>query len=375
MNLFRTNNKWLRYKTISLLKNKHITLFEPNRKSLSRDFINYVSDSKRWWFVFLVVIIMFTISPFINFGFLNFLNISSQTAIYIVDQRTANIATIISITLVVVGFILNNIAVKSPIVYRLLFKKSLLYPVIYLTLTVIGMFIIISTLRNTLPPFVFTRTVLTGTYLALLILFLIGMLFRTIFLFSNEKEIDRMLEEELLIEAKNNLKKNLIKKYSEKLFLNLMIEKGAKEYDWSEAWSNVDNSKLEMKDFSLENIKKRKEREYIVYDINLNHISSFISKKSATGQILYEKLNIEMDFKGYNFIWERNKPNTKKETSGLRSSLILKQKPKKEKDTEAMRNFYDQKLEQLSEQDKYRNMEQHLASYLKLYELQMNNQE
>lgn len=373
MNLFRANSNWLRHKTITHLKEKHLAVFEPYHKSSLRDFRNFISDSKQWWFVLLFVLCLFTISPFINFDFLNFLEISSQTAIYIVDQRTANIASIISITLVVVGFIINNLAVKSPLVYGLLFRKSLLYPIIYLTLSVIGIFIVVSTLRDTLSPFTFTRAVLTGTYLAILILFLIGMLFRTVFLFSNEKEIDKMLEEELIIEAKNNLKRILIKKHSEELFVSLMNEKGAKEYDWSEAWGSAELSTIKVKEVSTDEIIKHKEK--VIHDINLDCISNFISKKKATEQIFYRKLGLETTtIEANNFVWEKSKANTKWEKKKLRSSLSLKNKPKKEKDNEAMRKFFDQKLEQLSEQDKHRNIEQHLESYIKLYELQMQNQ-
>ncbi|MBK8344748.1 MAG: hypothetical protein IPL12_16550 [Bacteroidetes bacterium] len=115
--------------------------------------------------LFLGVLLIFIISPFIDISVLNIIDIKSETAVYIVYQRTASIATIISITLVVVGFILNNLAVKSALVYRLLFKKSLLYPIIYLTLSTIACFIAASTLRDSLPSFEFTRVVMAGTIL------------------------------------------------------------------------------------------------------------------------------------------------------------------------------------------------------------------
>ena len=206
MKLFRTNNKWLRHRTITYLRENHKGLYEPTHKSIVRQFKNFVSESNQWWFVFLFVLTLFIISPLINFDFLKFLKIDYQTATLIVDQRTANIATIISITLVVVNFIITNLAHKSSVVLSLLFKKTLLYPIIYLTLSVIGIFIAISTLRETLEPFVFIRVVLAGTYFAILILILIAILFRKVLLFSNEIEIEKMLEEELMIEAKDNLK-------------------------------------------------------------------------------------------------------------------------------------------------------------------------
>jgi hypothetical protein len=358
MNQFSKKDNWLRHRVNTLMKEKHKELFEPFYKSFARDFRNFISDSKQWWFVFLSVLLLFLISLIINLDILNVLTINHHTAIYIVDQRTTNIATIISITLVVVGFILNNLAVKNPHVYGLLFKKSFLYPITYLTLTVIGFFIVVSTLRDTLPPFIFTRSVLTGTYLSILILFLIGLLFRTVFLFSNEKEINKMLEEELLIEAKDNTKRFLLKKYSTEMFVSLMNEKGAKEYDLNEALENDHDSIIEVKDVSAKYILPKQQKEKIIHDINMNCISDFFSNKNATEQIFYRKLSLEASTDAANdIIWENNTPNTRKEKKKMLHGLVLKNNPKKEKDGEAMRKFFDQKLEQLSEQDKYRNLE------------------
>jgi len=371
MNMFRKNNNWLRYKTITHLKGNHKDLCESRHKSIVRQFKNFVTESNQWWFVFLSVLTIFLISPLVNIGFLNFIKIDHQTAIYIVDQRTTNIAAIVSITLVVVGFILNNLAVKSPLVYGLLFKKSLLYPIIYLTLSVIGIFITISTLRDTLPPFVFNRVVIAGTYFAILILFLIGMLFRKVLLFSNEKEIEKMVEEELIIEAKHNLKQILIHRHSEDIFVSTMKENGAKEYDWSHSWGSL-NQVVEVEEATGSN-KERIEK--LLYDVNLDSLSTFIKKKNTNEDILYQKLSLDKTITDTdNFIWIQNKANTKKEKTKLQSSLVLKAKPKKQKDNNAMRKYYDDKFERLSEQDNHRSMEQILESYLKLYQLQMQNQ-
>jgi hypothetical protein len=371
MNIFRTNNKWLRHRTIARLKENHKEICEPKHKSIVRQFKNFATESNQWWFVFLSVLVIFLISPLVNIGFLNFLEIDHQTAIYIVDQRTTNIAAIVSITLVVVGFILNNLAVKSPLVYGLLFKKSLLYPIIYLTLSVIGIFITISTLRDTLPAFVFTRVVLAGTYFVILILFLIGMLFRKVLLFSNEKEIEKMLDEELMIEAKQNLKKILIHRFSEEIFVSTMNENGAKEFDWSHSWGSSKPA-VEVEETK---VSKKENTEKLLCDVNIDSLSTFIKKKNSNEDILYKKLSLSSIITDTdNFIWVQNKANTKKEKTKLQSSLVLKSKPKKQKDNNAMRKFYDDKFERLSEQDNHRSMEQILESYLKLYELQMQNQ-
>jgi hypothetical protein len=330
---------------------------------------NFVSESDQWWFVVLLVLMLFSISPIINFHFLNFIKIDYKTATLIVDQRTTNIAAIISITLVVVGFILNNLAVKSPLVYGLLFKKSLLYPIIYLTLSVIGVFIAISTLRDTLSPFVFTRLVLAGTYFSILILILIASLFRKILFFSNEKEIEKMLNEELINEAKENTKRYITEKYSEKIFTSIMQEKGAKEYDWSYSWNHSTQINIAENEDTIQS--KKKPKELLVYDLNLETFSNFIENKKDDGTILFKKLSLEKIVNNTDdFVWSENSTNTKQEKTKLLRGLVFKNITKKLKDDYALRKFYDEKFEKLSELDNHRSMEQVLESYLKLYEIQ-----
>ena len=373
MKILRANKQWLRHRTITYLKENHKELCEPTHMSFFRRFKNFVTASDQWWFIFIFVLTLFLISPLISFDFLNFLELDHKTAIYIVDQRTTNIAAIVSITLVVVGFILNNLAVKSPLVYGLLFKKSLLYPIIYLTLSVIGIFIAISTLRDTLPPFGFTRVVLAGTYFVILILILIGMLFRKVLLFSNEKEIDKMLDEELLIEAKHNLKQILLHKHSEKIFVSIMKDNKAKEYDWSRSLGII-NQIVEVDATTLENEKEQKELS--VYDVNLDLLSKFIKSRNTLEEVLYVKLSLDRIVRNTdNLVWVPSNANTKKEKSKLLNTFVFKRIPNRQKDNFAMRKFYDNKFDRLSEEDDYRSMEQILESYLRLYELQMQNQQ
>lgn len=374
MNPFRANRNWLRHRVITQMKKRHRDLFDPVHKSGWRWFLGFISESKNGWFVFFGVLLIFIISPFIDISILNFFEIKSETAVYIVDQRTANIATIISITLVVVGFILNNLAVKSALVYRLLFKKSLLYPIIYLTLSTIGCFIAVSTLRDSLPSFEFTRVVLAGTYLALLILFLIAFLFRAVFNFSNDKYIAKIIEDELMREARENTKQILIRKYSSEEYIALMNANNAKEFDWAEAWDGG-SPKVEFTEVTQEEILQNQAKEKLIHDLNLKRVTWFFKKKRKSEKLLYRKLNLEMSTNNANdFIWDKAKKNSWLDKLILRFSIVLKQKPKKPRDTDEMRKHFDEKLEEYSELGKYRNLESLLDTLTKLYEYQMQHQ-
>jgi hypothetical protein len=375
---FRNNNNWLRYRVKSHIRENHKDLFDPLHKNLFNRFTNYISDKEQWWVVLLFVVIFFAFSSlFSGIDFLNFINLKDETSRILVDQRTTNIATIISITLVVVGFLINNLAVKSSLTYKLLFKKSYLYPTIYLTLSTIGCFIIVSTLRDTqIPFFDFSRAVLAGTYLVFIILFLIGFLFRTIIQFTNDKEISGMLHKQFMNEAKENMKGILLRKYSTEQFTSSVQKAGAKEYDFAEAWSLADTN-LEVTEVSEEEINKIVLKNKVIHDIHINRITSFIlrKKKKKAETVFYRKLGLDTTSTETNdFVWEKGKPNSKWNKFILSTCLSLKQVPKKEKETDTYRKYFDKKLEELSEESKYRNLETVLESYIELYTFQMQNQ-
>ena len=120
---------------------------------------------------------------------------------------------------------------------------------------------------------------------------------------------------------------------------------------------------------------RNEQTDKLLYDVNLDSLSIFIKNKKSNEDVLYQKLSLDKIISDTdNFIRVQNIANNKKEKTKLQSSLILKAKPKKQKDNNAMRKFYDDKFERLSEQDNHRSMEQTLKSYLKLYELQMQSQ-
>lgn len=375
---FRNNNNWLKHRVKSHIRQHHKDLFDPLHKNLVNRFLNYISDKEQWWVILLFVVIVFAFSSlFSGLDILNFINLKDETSRILVDQRTTNIATIISITLVVVGFLINNLAVKSSLTYKLLFKKSYLYPTIYLTLSTIGCFILVSTLRDTqIPFFDFSRAVLAGTYLVFIILFLIGFLFRTIIQFTNDKEISAMLHKQFMNEAKENMKGILLRKYSTEQFTLSVQKAGAKEYDFAEAWSFAD-SNIEVTEVSEEEISKTELKNKVIQDIQITRIASFIlhKKKKKAETVFYRKLGLDtISTETNDFVWVKGKPNSKWNKFILSTCLSLKPFPKKEKETDTYRKHFDKKLEELSEESKYRNLETVLESYVELYTFQMQNQ-
>lgn len=375
MSIFRANKGWLRFRVLSEIKKEHSDLFLPFWIAMFYKFKEYSFDRNRWWLILIAVILIFCIGAIINIDFLNIIDINSETAKILVDQRAGNIAIITSITLVVVGFLINNLAVKESFAYRLLFTHSYLYPIIYFTLSTICCFFVVSALRDAIEPTRFVNTVLAGTYLALVILLLIGFLFKTIIDFTNDRTIKRLLHNELMSEAKLNLKTILIKKYSSKIFKQTVQECGAEEYNWAEAL-DFSKSEVEFKELSDEDLIALKKKDKRIYDLNLIGLKKFISKKKkGSGKIFYQDLALEQIVTEYDdYLWQKDNPNTDKDKSKLKSNIVLKSSLVLNKNKDLVRKYFDQKLEILANNSEYLNLENLLDSYYKMYELQMKHQ-
>lgn len=297
MSLISRNRFWLKYLANKETKRIHPNLYNSFFKNAINWFIDFFSHKNSWLSIFSLVLLFFSVSIFINIDTLNIVNLDITTVRLLVDQRTANITGIISISLVVVGFLINNLAIKNPTTFTLLFKKSLLYFTIYLTLSTIICFIFLSTFRETLPEFYFTRMVLAGTYLSLIILILIGALFRKIILFSNENEINKLLEKELIKVAKKELKHSLVKINSSKIYKKKIEDLGLKH-----------NHSIELIDFNYfinfnhqkeQKIEVKKKNKYLI-DTNLFLLTWLIRSNkmkidSYSGVTLFEENNIELN--------------------------------------------------------------------------------
>jgi len=374
MNIHRKNRS-LRYRTKQLIRDKHSDLFKSKFEEYILNLQEYSFDRKRWWFILLLVTIVFCISLIINsFGFLNFISMESSTAKILVDQRTGNIASITSITLVVVGFLINNLAVKESYAYSLLFKHSYLYPIVYLILSTIGCLFIVSSLRDELDNFQFNNAVLAGTYLSIIILFFIGFLFKKIIDFTDEKKIRGLLHKELMIESIRSLKQTLLKKYSNELYINEMVKENVKEYDWT---GSIDyaNFNAEMIEIPEQNVSVKYIEKYL-FDVNLKSLKKFILKKQNNNeQVSYRDLSLgEIITYNDRYILEKDKAFTNKEKSVLKKCLKLKKNKQPLKENNTMRKYFDNKLEDLSNKSDYRNLEDLLSSYYELYKLQIDNQ-
>ncbi len=368
----RNNKKWLKYEVDNIL-NKKCQDLNFNRKPRFQNVSNFIFNREQWWLIILGIICFHLAGLVINFNFLNKLDLKIDSAKLIIDNRAANTVTIISMTLAVVGFLLSNIATKENYAYKLLFKHSKLYSIIYFTLGTIASLIIISLLKDTITSeYHYSRLAISGTYLVVMVLFLIGFLFRAIIHFTNSNKIQTLLHDELIEESKKYLRETLFRKISQSEFNSRMKDAGAKEYNFFNTLDFSSNSSVTELDGA--EIENQLPSPKIIVDINLKKLYRFIHKKKKSGGLYFNEIRLNepsIQFDGY--LHFGTIVNTKKENRYLRNCLILKNPPTKEKLSNEVRMYFDSKIEEYSADNKYKNLETLLTSYTSLYELEMKN--
>jgi len=212
-------DKSLKKEVIASLKKRHPELF---LKTISK-ILQGINKRNYWFILFFIVFSIFFISHNIEIPFLQLITITDNNTSNLINQRTGNIVTMISITFAVIGFLISNLAIKESFTYNLLFKKSFFFPIVFIALSLIVCFIVLSTLTDSLPIYYQKKALLSGTYLILIVIFLIGYLFTSLVRFTNQKYILKLVKQELINEEKRNLISNaIISKSQEKLIeLNL----------------------------------------------------------------------------------------------------------------------------------------------------------
>lgn len=371
----RDHYGWLNHRVERYLKVHHADLIADTTTGYCRRLLENICARKSWWKILLIVVVTFVLCmmlPLQEALHLAF-KYDQKSIPTLIDQRTSNLATIVGMILTVTGLVISNMAVKESYAYEVLFAKSRLYGIIYFVLSTIGLLIIISCLRDTVSEKIFNRMVLVGTCFVLFILVLIASLFRSIINFTNVKAIDKIYRDYLLIQEKKNLLAALKVKYSAEQFKGLLDKYKATEYTFSHAFDDAPLS------FSMsvmeEGEEPEEEKKLQVIDINMTEVAHWMDRKKNEGKIFYHHLKLgAFTTQSDNFIWVKNKPNSKEDKKILRNSLVLRNT--KEKGTESQinaRKYFDEKLEERTEDGKMKGIDEILDSYMDMYLLEMKN--
>lgn len=290
-------NKSLRKQTQYFLETEYPNLIIQDNYRSIKNCLKYFNAKKNWYSVIFLVISIFLLfnnpvvdwlASKIHIDFIKFIEI--KTVATIVDQRTSNIATIISMTLAVMAMLFSNMAVKEPFLYELLYERSLLNFIIIYTLTTIGCLIFLGTLRETFTDHehYYYNAILIGSYLVMSILVGIAHLFRTVYYFINTKNVQDLLENGLILESKKNIYDELFKRHSSLIYKKIIQAEGLVQFT-NHNMFRAGVSQQVITQFSAE-INDR--NSLLIYDVNLENLKTFVEKTVSYPNRFYQEIQL-----------------------------------------------------------------------------------
>jgi hypothetical protein len=154
------------------------------------DFQDFVLSKDSWPFYLLIIGISFL---FCQQGFHEFVAASTGVSLtqmgFVVDPTLAKsivgssvsyIGQIFAISFVIIGFLINNLKRYGEETYDMIYRQIRLFPILYVSLTLIGMLIMFSLFQDGFRPRTFANIAIWGSFGILVVITLIGYLFRKI---------------------------------------------------------------------------------------------------------------------------------------------------------------------------------------------------
>lgn len=338
-----------------LLRKQNKYLFDSKTENLR----SFVKNSSNWYIVTTVVFVIFFCLQFINIPFLNFLYIEENNIKPLIENRTTNIVTLISVTFAIIGFLIANLAIKESYTYNILFKKSPFFPVVYLALSLIVAFIVLSTLKDTLPIDYQSRTFIVGTYLIILVVFCIGYLFVQLVKFTNHKHILELVRKEFIRESKENLK-IISRKYLSAIQINrLGFSQQSLSFFTPKIKGNFQIPKDHniIKDIRIKKLKKISNSIETKEDISINKIW------------LHRELNPESD-DGFFYVTEEKLHEYEKQIKILNNCIVTSAMI--DKTNSESKDYVIQKLNENIKANNEKNVREYFDILFEMYKLQQD---
>lgn len=346
----------IKRKSNKLVKEKNPNLVESNRERI----LDLVNKQNKWYIIVLTALFIFFIPPLINIPFLNFIPIEATSVKNLINSRTTNIVTMISVTFAIIGFLIANLAIKESFTYNILFKKSGFFPVAFIALSLIVCFIALSTFGDWFSIEYQIDALLVGTYLIFIVTFLIGYLFTKLVRFTNQKYILDLVQKELLSESK----KNLLRAGRGIISLRMVKELGLNQY-------------------SMAFLKKTTKGEFTlpfdhneISDIKINKLHRKIEMLKKNNNIFVNNVFLNREIvnneDGFFFVDENDYPDLKQDLKELNNCIVTSKK-NEDTFTEA-KEYVLQKLEENIKSNDDKLVENYLDMLSKVYELQQKFQ-
>lgn len=182
--------------------NKKIEAKKLSFRMIINYFFDFLKSKNSWYFYIIVMPILFIFCnsqfhEFFTFSLIEYNENTFELAEKLIDSRIINISALFSIAFVIIGFTLNKINNHHPVVSNIVLKNAYIFISLYYSLSLIGSLIIISSIRYIFEETTFINMYYLGTFLILLMLFLIGFMFVKVISLINFNTLLSNLEVEI----------------------------------------------------------------------------------------------------------------------------------------------------------------------------------
>lgn len=355
--MFSTINSKLKCQANIRVRNENSFLFENFYKIC----LNHLFHFNHWYYIVLLTISSFFFLQIIDIDFLNILEINDEGVKTLIESRTTNIVTLISVTFAVIGFLIANLAIKDSYIYNLIFKNSRFFSITYFVLTLIASFIVLSTLKDHLPIEYVKRIFIAGTYLILIGIFFIGYLFTRLILYTNDKYLNKIVRQDFYFESKKYLRETLRDDYMNGIVFK-ELRFGIYNNYYQNRFASYTNDRLPantiVKDIKIKKVKKILEKNEISYNnvyINVNYEDKFSINQN-----------------GFFFILNNNQDiNYGEIIKKLNKCIILEKANVDLLAIEAILDYINQKIIEHTSKNNHKQVSEFTDIYYEYYELQI----
>jgi hypothetical protein len=355
--MFCRINSTLKHQANIRVKNENSFLYE----NFYKECLNHLFHFKHWHYIVLLTILIFFFLQIIDIDFLNIIDVKKEDVKQLIENRTTNIVTLISITFAVIGFLISNLAIKDGYIYSLLFKNSRFFSITYFVLSLIASFIILSTLKNHIPIEYVIRIFISGTYLILMGIFFIGYLFTRLILYTNDKYLHKIIRKDFFFESKKYLIIILREDYMKGILFN---ELGFGIYN------NYHQNRLKG------HTNPKLPSGTLVKDINIKKVKKILLKNKITSNNVYINVNYEDKFainqNGFFFILINNQEiNYQEVIKKLNKCIILEKMKVDLLPIEVILDYINQKVIEHTSKNNHKQVSEFTNMYFEYYDLQI----
>jgi hypothetical protein len=281
---FQSSN-WLRFRAKKAAKTSNPELFENATRLWWHKNKHIITSRESWWIWLIVVLVIYSGAIILGGGILNVIGISPSTARILIDQRASDVAVLMSISLVVLGFILSNLSEKGSFALALLFEVSFFYPIFYFTLLNIGGLFLSSMLRDELLDSSLIQVAVTGTYLGVTSLILIAYLFGFVLKFSNEEYLTRLYSKLLVNEVRLQLRESMVQSSASVIYKETLVDLGLSLYnEINDLHKRIFTGEMGYSGNS--NPKRNRKTRSRIVDINMRRLSRYVKRIQSKGLMM-----------------------------------------------------------------------------------------